>query len=261
MPESPVQGSVPEPLLATVDLAAGYNGVPAIRGLSLSVGPGEVVALLGPNGAGKTTSLLAMVGLVPLLGGEVRVLGAPLGRRRPHQVARAGVLLVPDDRGIFYGLTVREHLRLAARKPDPERETQVLERFPVLRNLDSRRAGLMSGGEQQMLAIAKALLARPRVLIIDEMSLGLAPKIVQEMLPAIRDLAKEDGIGLVLVEQHIELALSIADRGVILNHGRVVLTGTAGDLLRDRHLVEAAYFGSDEFGHDESDPDRVPALG
>jgi branched-chain amino acid transport system ATP-binding protein len=247
MPETPVQ----EPLLETVDLAAGYNGVPAIRGLSLSVGPGEVVALLGPNGAGKTTSLLAMVGLVPLLGGEVRVLGAPLGRRRPHQIARSGVLLVPDDRGIFYGLTVREHLRLAARKADPERETQVLDRFPVLRNLDSRRAGLMSGGEQQMLAIAKALLARPKVLIIDEMSLGLAPKIVQEMLPAIRDLAKEDGIGLVLVEQHIELALSIADRGVILNHGRVVLTGAAGDLLRDRHLVEAAYFGADRFADTE----------
>jgi branched-chain amino acid transport system ATP-binding protein len=127
----------------------------------------------------------------------------------------------------------------------------VLDRFPVLRNLDSRRAGLMSGGEQQMLAIAKALLARPKVLIIDEMSLGLAPKIVQEMLPAIRDLAKEDGIGLVLVEQHIELALSIADRGVILNHGRVVLTGAAGDLLRDRHLVEAAYFGSEQFADTE----------
>jgi branched-chain amino acid transport system ATP-binding protein len=252
---------MPDNLLETRDLAAGYNGVPAIRGLSLAVGPGEVIALLGPNGAGKTTSLLAMVGLVPLLSGEVDVLGAPLGRRRPHQIARAGVLLVPDDRGIFYGLTVREHLRLATRKPDAAREEQVLDRFPVLRNLEGRKAGLMSGGEQQMLAIAKALLAKPKVLIIDEMSLGLAPKIVQEMLPAIRDLAKEDGIGLILVEQHIELALSIADRGVILNHGRVVLTGAAADLLRDRHLVEAAYFGADEFGHDETDPDRVPALG
>lgn len=252
---------MPENLLETRDLAAGYNGVPAIRGLTVSVAPGEVVALLGPNGAGKTTSLLAMVGLVPLLAGEVDVLGAPLGRRRPHQVARSGVILVPDDRGIFSGLTVREHLRLAARRPDPRRETAVLDRFPVLRNLEGRKAGLMSGGEQQMLAIAKALLAKPKVLIIDEMSLGLAPKIVQEMLPAIRDLAKEDGIGLVLVEQHIELALSIADRGVILNHGRVVLTGAAPDLLRDRYLVEAAYFGADEFGHDESDPDRVPALG
>jgi branched-chain amino acid transport system ATP-binding protein len=252
---------MPENLLETRDLAAGYNGVPAIRGLTLAVGPGEVVALLGPNGAGKTTSLLAMVGLVPLLAGEVDVLGAPLAKRKTHQIARSGVLLVPDDRGIFYGLTVREHLSLASRKADPKREKQVLDRFPVLRDLEGRKAGLMSGGEQQMLAIAKALLAKPKVLIIDEMSLGLAPKIVQEMLPAIRDLAKEDGIGLILVEQHIELALSIADRGVILNHGRVVLTGAAPDLLRDRHLVEAAYFGADEFGHDESDPDRVPALG
>ncbi|MCW0213218.1 MAG: ABC transporter ATP-binding protein [Pseudonocardia sp.] len=250
---SEITNTATEPLLETRDLAAGYNGVPAIRGLTLSVGPGEVVALLGPNGAGKTTSLLAMVGLVPPLAGEVRVLGEPLGKRKPHQVARAGVLLVPDDRGIFYGLTVREHLRLAGKKNDAQREVEVLDKFPVLRNLDSRRAGLMSGGEQQMLAIAKALLARPKVLIIDEMSLGLAPKIVQEMLPAIRELAKEDGIGVVLVEQHIELALGIADRGVILNHGQVVLTGAASDLLRDRHLVEAAYFGAEEFAADDED--------
>ena len=252
---------MPDALVETRDLAAGYNGVPAIRGLTLSVGPGEVVALLGPNGSGKTTSLLAIVGLVRPLAGEVHLLGAPLGRRRPHQIARAGVLLVPDDRGIFYGLTVREHLRLAVRRSDPEREEQVLDRFPVLRSLDGRKAGLLSGGEQQMLAIAKALLARPKVLVIDEMSLGLAPKVVQEMLPAIRDLARTDGVGLILVEQHIELALSIADHGVILNHGRVVLTGAAADLLRDRHLVEAAYFGTDEFGHDGADPDRVPAEG
>jgi branched-chain amino acid transport system ATP-binding protein len=240
-------------LLETRDLAAGYNGVPAVRGLTLSVGPGEVVALLGPNGAGKTTSLLAMVGLVAPLAGEVRVRGEPLGRRKPHQIAQVGVLLVPDDRGIFFGLTVREHLRLAGRKNDPSREAQVLDSFPVLRGLDGRKAGLMSGGEQQMLAIAKALLARPKVLIIDEMSLGLAPKIVQEMLPAIRDLARADGIGVVLVEQHIELALSIADRGVILNHGRVVLRGAASDLLRDRHLVEAAYFGAEEFTSENDD--------
>jgi branched-chain amino acid transport system ATP-binding protein len=183
----------------------------------------------------------------------VRVRGEPLGRRKPHQIARVGVLLVPDDRGIFFGLTVREHLRLAGRKNDPSREAQVLDSFPVLRGLDGRKAGLMSGGEQQMLAIAKALLARPKVLIIDEMSLGLAPKIVQEMLPAIRDLARADGIGVVLVEQHIELALSIADRGVILNHGRVVLRGAASDLLRDRHLVEAAYFGAEEFASENDD--------
>jgi branched-chain amino acid transport system ATP-binding protein len=241
-----------EALLEVQDLTAGYNGVPAIRGLSLHVGPGEVVALLGPNGAGKTTSLLAMVGLVPLLGGSVTVLGERPKVLKPHRVARQGVALVPDDRGIFYGLTVREHLRLARKRADPAREEQVLERFPVLRDLRERRAGLLSGGEQQMLAIAKALLMRPKVLIVDEMSLGLAPIIVQSMLPAIRELAQDDGVGVVLVEQHIELALGIADRGVILNHGDVVLTGDAADLLRDRHLVEAAYFGQDEFAAADS---------
>jgi len=249
---------VPEALLEVEDLTAGYNGVPAVRGLSLHVGPGEVVALLGPNGAGKTTSLLAMVGLVPLLGGTVTVLGERPKVLKPHRVARMGVSLVPDDRGIFFGLTVAEHLRLARRKADPDHEERVLDRFPVLRGLRERRAGLLSGGEQQMLAIAKALLARPKVLIVDEMSLGLAPLIVQSMLPAIRELARSDGVGVVLVEQHIELALGIADRGIILNHGRVVLAGEAADLLRDRHLVEAAYFGQDEFADAASPATAAP---
>jgi branched-chain amino acid transport system ATP-binding protein len=239
------------PLLSVDGLTAGYNGVPAIRDLTLQVRAGEVVALLGPNGAGKTTSLLAMVGLVPLLGGEVRVLGAPLGRRRPHQLARNGVLLVPDDRGLFPSLSIREHMRLAARKRDPRHEQEVLERFPALFELGSRRAGLLSGGEQQMLAIAKALLARPKVLIVDEMSLGLAPKIVQDLLPMIGRLARADGIGVVLVEQHIELALQVADRGVVVNHGRAVLAEDAAALLADRDLVEEAYFGTGRFGEHE----------
>jgi branched-chain amino acid transport system ATP-binding protein len=237
-----------EPVLQVDDLTAGYNGVPAIRGLSLELQPGEVIALLGPNGAGKTTSLLAMVGLVPLMSGSVTALGASVDAKRPHKLARRGVLLVPDDRGVFFGLTVRDHFRLAQRKPDPAREAAVLDRFPALRGLLNRRVGLCSGGEQQMLTIAKALLGRPKVLMIDEMSLGLAPIIVQDMLPSIRDLAKEEGIGVLLVEQHIELALSVADRGLILNHGRVVLEGAARDLLARRDQVEAAYFGADEFG-------------
>ena len=232
-----------EALLEVADLTAGYTGVPAVRGLSLHVGPGEVVALLGPNGAGKTTSLLAMVGLVPLLGGSVTVLGERAKVLKPHRVARQGVALVPDDRGIFFGLTVREHLRLARKRADPAREEQVLERFPVLRELRERRAGLLSGGEQQMLAIAKALLMRPKVLIVDEMSLGLAPKIVQSMLPAIRELAQEDGVGVVLVEQHIELALAIADRGYVLSHGVMVLHGAAEELRTNHDLLISSYFG------------------
>lgn len=244
---------MPEPLLRVDGLTAGYNRVAAIRDLSFDLGPGEVIAMLGPNGAGKTTSLLAMVGLVPLMGGSVTALGDAVDPRRPHRMARRGVLLVPDDRGIFYGMTVRDHFRLAARKGDPAREQLVLDRFPALRGLLTRKVGLCSGGEQQMLTIAKALLSRPKVLMIDELSLGLAPKIVQEMLPSIRDLAKEEGIGVVLVEQHIELALSVADRGIILNHGRPVLEGEARDLLSRRHQVEAAYFGAEEFAEPDID--------
>lgn len=246
-----------EPVLQVEHLTAGYNGVPAIRDLSLELGAGEVIALLGPNGAGKTTSLLAMVGLVPLMSGSVTALGASVDAKRPHKLARRGVLLVPDDRGVFYGLSVRDHFRLAQRTPDRAREEVVLDRFPALRGLLNRRVGLCSGGEQQMLTIAKALLGRPKVLMIDEMSLGLAPIIVQDMLPSIRDLAKEEGIGVLLVEQHIELALSVADRGLILNHGRVVLEGAGRDLLARRDQVEAAYFGADEFA--DVDAEMIPS--
>ncbi|MBE1535882.1 ABC transporter ATP-binding protein [Actinomadura algeriensis] len=242
-----------ESLLTATGAAAGYHGVPAVRGLDLAVGPGEVVSLLGPNGAGKTTSLLALVGLLPLMDGSVTALGRPVSARRPYLLARRGVALVPDDRGLFHGLTVDDHLRLSRRKPSPEREKLIFDTFPALAGLRGRKAGLLSGGEQQMLAVGAALLGEPRVLLVDEMSLGLAPKIVQEMLPAVRDLARAEGIGVVLVEQHVELALAVSDRAVVLNHGRPVLTGAAADLLKRRERLEAAYFGADEFsdtGHE-----------
>lgn len=243
---------MPEPLLHAEGLTAGYNGVPAIRDLDLSVGEGEVVSLLGSNGAGKTTTLLALVGLVPAMAGEVTALGTKVGHKKAHLLARRGVRLVPDDRGIFYGLTVREHLRLSRRRPDRARTAAVLERFPALAALESRKVGLLSGGEQQMLAIATALLAQPRVLMVDEMSLGLAPKIVQDMLPAIRDLARDEGIAVLLVEQHVELALAVSDRAVVLNHGRAVLAGPATELLAARERLESAYFGADEFAEEAS---------
>lgn len=249
MPES----SSSDVLLSASGLTAGYNGIPAIRDLDLHVGPGEVVSILGPNGAGKSTTLSALVGLLPLMSGTVTALGEPVGSKRPHLLARRGVFLVPDDRGLFHGLSVRDHLRLARRKPSPEREKLILRSFPALADLDARKAGLLSGGEQQMLAIGGALLGEPKVLLVDEMSLGLAPKIVQEMLPAIRDLAQAEGVGVVLVEQHVELALNVSDRALVLNHGRVVLAGTAQELLRDRETLEAAYFGAEEFGDDEPD--------
>ncbi|MFD6897593.1 ABC transporter ATP-binding protein [Rhodococcus sp. NPDC060086] len=241
------------PLLTAESLTSGYNGVVAVADVNLSVAAGEVLSILGPNGAGKTTTLLSLAGLLPTMKGRVTVLGEPVDTGRPYRMARRGMRFVPDDRGLFPSMTVNEHLRLARRRPDKTRESMVFARFPALANLQSRTVGLLSGGEQQMLAIAVALLAEPRLLMVDEMSLGLAPMIVEQMLPAIRDLAHDEGIAVVLVEQHVGLALAVSDRALVLNHGRVVLEGETGALLRERDRVESAYFGAGEFADDESD--------
>ncbi|MTD15957.1 ATP-binding cassette domain-containing protein [Nakamurella sp. YIM 132087] len=248
---------MPDVLLDLDAVTAGYNGVAAVRDLTLSVSAGEVVAMLGPNGAGKTTALLTMVGLLEPMAGSVTALGRPVRSRHTDKLVRAGVLLVPDDRGVFADLTVGEHFRMARAKADKVRLDFVLDRFPALRPLRDRRVGLLSGGEQQMLAIGKALLAEPKLLLIDEMSLGLAPKIVQEMLPGIRRLAKDENVGVVLVEQHVELALSVADRAIVLNHGRMVLEGAARDLLADRTKVQQAYFGAG--GYADEEHEALPA--
>jgi branched-chain amino acid transport system ATP-binding protein len=234
-----------EVVLRAAGVAAGYGTSPVLRDFDLTLHAGEVVTLLGPNGAGKTTALLTLVGLLPTTAGSVSALGSKVHPRRTARLARAGVVLVPDDRGIFAELTVAEHFRIAGRIPEARRE-MVLDRFPALRGLLHRRAGLLSGGEQQMLAIAKALLVEPKVLLVDEMSLGLAPIIVQRMLPGIRDLAKEEGIAVLLVEQHVAIALSVSDRALVLNKGRVVLEDSASVLAADGARIEAAYFGVSE---------------
>ncbi|MFD1825213.1 MULTISPECIES: ABC transporter ATP-binding protein [Mumia] len=225
-------------------VTAGYGHAAAVRDLDLSVKAGEVVALLGPNGAGKTTVLLTAVGLLTPTAGEVRAFGRPLSRK-VEKSAREGVVLVPDSRAIFHDLTVRENLSLARRHRARDLDT-VLDRLPRLAPLVNRRVGLLSGGEQQMLALAKALLARPRVLLVDELSLGLAPLAVQELLPIVRALADESWVAVLLVEQHVDLALSVADRAVVLHHGRVALSGSAAELRADRDAVRKAYFGGDE---------------
>jgi branched-chain amino acid transport system ATP-binding protein len=227
-----------EILLELRGLTAGYGGVAAVRDLDLTVASGEVVALLGPNGAGKTTTLLAACGAVRPLAGSAAFGGSPLDRRVERN-ARAGLALVPDNRGVFHSLSVQENLRLAAKGGAVG---EVLDLFPELRDLLGRRCGLLSGGQQQMLAVAKAMLGGPRLLLVDEMSLGLAPLVVRRLLPVIRRLA-DHGVGVVLVEQHIDLALSIADRAVVLHHGRVALTGSAAELRADPGAVEQAYFG------------------
>lgn len=229
-------------LMTARGVQAGYGKVRVVEGLDLEVSAGEVVALLGPNGAGKTTTLMTLSGLLPLQGGSVTVLGEPLeGTRRAHKLVRRGLGHVPEDRGLFRNLTVHQHLRLAGGESD--QEEKVLELLPALRSLQDRRVGLLSGGEQQMVAMARAILLRPKLLLLDEMSLGLAPLIVGELLQLVRRLADEDGVGIVLVEQHVGLALEIADRAVVLRRGRVVYQGSSSALKDDPDTLEAAYLG------------------
>jgi len=228
-------------LLEVEDLRAGYGRVEVVRDLTLTLAEGEVVALLGPNGAGKTTTLLTIAGLLPPLGGSVRVLGQPVDWRVAHRNARRGVALVTEDRSLFPQLTARENLRLASRT---RRGLDVASYFEALEALLDRKACLLSGGEQQMLAIARALAAKPRLLLVDEMSLGLAPVVVERLAQIVRRVAEELGIGVLLVEQHVPVALSIADRAVVLRHGEVVLTGEASVLAGQPELLHSSYFGS-----------------
>jgi branched-chain amino acid transport system ATP-binding protein len=245
--------------LVLTGLSAGYQQVPVVRELSLEVRPGEVVALLGPNGAGKTTTLEAIAGLNRPLAGTVQLSGEDVSGTPAHLLARRGLALVPEGRALFPGLTVREHLRLAGGrgagaagrggaaagrgKKAAQREEELLEMLPELRKCLGRKAGLLSGGEQQMLAVGRALVTRPRLLLVDEMSLGLAPVIVERLLPVLRRAADELGASVLFVEQHVALALEISDRAYILTHGRIQLEGAAAELRERRDLLAASYLG------------------
>ena len=237
-------------LLALNDLTAGYRGVPVVRNLDLEVRAGEIVALLGPNGAGKSTTLKTISGLLPRISGTIEVLGeAPASTRRMRSkavvaLARRGLAHVPEERALFYGLSGRAHLRLAARRGDPSAVADALAPFPALAAILDRPAGLMSGGEQQMLAIARALVARPKLLMIDELSLGLAPIIVEQLLAMVRDIARNTGVGVLLVEQHVDATLAISDRAYVLVRGVVSAHGPAAELAADPARLARSYLGA-----------------
>jgi branched-chain amino acid transport system ATP-binding protein len=233
---------VSAPVLEIDALTAGYDSAAVIRDISLEVAAGDVVALLGANGAGKTTTLRAVSGLVHPLSGAIRVEGQDLRRVSASARARLGIAHVPESRGLFFGLTVAEHLRLGYRREQLDAEA-AYRYFPALAPLKDRRCGLLSGGEQQMLAVGRALARHPRLLLLDELSLGLAPVIVESLLPVVRRYVDESGCGVVLVEQHIELALTIADRGYVLSHGEIALRGEADELRRNHELLVSSYFG------------------
>jgi len=236
---------VSEALLQVSELRAGYGRVEVLRGVTLDVLPGEIVALLGSNGAGKSTLNNTVCALLPAWDGEVRFGGEVLTRAHSRRVVQAGLIQVPEGRRIFPNLSVRENLELGAYARAHERKASNLERvfatFPRLAERERQRAGTMSGGEQQMLAIGRGLMAEPRLLILDEPSLGLSPILVEEMFTLIRRL-RGDGLTVLLVEQNVGQSLEIADRAYVLENGALRFSGTPAELLASDEL-RRAYLG------------------
>jgi branched-chain amino acid transport system ATP-binding protein len=230
------------PVLTCDGLTAGYNRLAVVRNVNLAVGREQILAVLGPNGAGKTTLLLTIAGFLKPIDGQIHLDGSPSGRGSARRMNKAGVVLVPDSRALFTGLTTTENLALAARKGGPALD-EVLDLFPALRRRATLKTGMLSGGEQQMLALARALVQGPRVLLIDEMSMGLAPVVIESLMPVVRGIADETGAAVVLVEQHVHLALEVADAALVLVHGDVALTGAADAVRADAEALEAAYLG------------------
>jgi branched-chain amino acid transport system ATP-binding protein len=232
-------------LLDVRGLHAGYGATPVLHGIDLAVAKGGITALLGANGAGKTTTLRALSGMVRTQG-EIRLAGERIDGRRTEDIARRGVAHVPDGRGTFRELTVEENLRLGAYTRPAREATAGFERvfsyFPKLRERLRQQAGTLSGGEQQMLAIARALLLRPRLLLLDEPSFGLGPLVVREIFAIMRQVREQEGVGIPLVEQNAALALDLADRACLLETGRVVMAGSASEVGADE-AVRRSYLG------------------
>lgn len=230
-------------LLQVTDIAAGYGDGPAILdGARLTVEPGKVHCIIGPNGAGKSTLLKAICGMLPIRRGEVTFKGERLNGLRPDQILRRGICFVPQERALFPKMTVRENLRMGGFILNDARELDrriggVLERFPILRERADQHAGTMSGGQQQTLAMARTLIIKPEIVMLDEPSLGLAPKIVQEMFDIMRMMSQE-GVTVLLVEQNALMGLKNADWGVVLDLGKTLFEGPAAEILADPRIQE-----------------------
>jgi branched-chain amino acid transport system ATP-binding protein len=232
-------------LLEVRGLEVGYGGIRAVKGIDLEVGEGELVSLIGANGAGKSTTLRAICGLLPARAGQVRYAGEDVARAKTHELPRRGLVMVPEGRGIFAQLTVAENLAMGAyTRADAEVARDVerqFETFPRLKERRAQVAGTLSGGEQQMLAIARALMARPRLLLLDEPSMGLAPRLVAKIFEIVREVAAR-GVTILLVEQNARLALEVAHRGYVMESGSIGLAGEARSLLENPRVREA-YLG------------------
>ncbi len=229
-------------MLEVKALGSRYGRIPALQGIDLQVGAGEFVALVGANGAGKTTLLRTISGVQPLSGGSLHFDGADIGRESARQRVRRGIIQVPEGRQVFAPMSVEDNLLLGAfARGSSAQIERVWAMFPVLRDKRAQPAGMLSGGQQQMLAIGRALMAEPRLLLLDEPSMGLAPRLVAEIYGHVAAL-KGQGTTVLLVDQNARAALSIADRGYVMETGRIVLHGAAADLLRDPQ-VQQAYLG------------------
>jgi len=235
-------------LLEIKGLEVGYGGIRAVKGVDLHVGEGELVCLIGANGAGKSTTLRAICGLLPARAGSVHYAGADVASSAVHELPRKGLVMVPEGRGIFAQLTVEENLSMGAFIRDDDGVARDLERqfetFPRLKERRAQTAGTLSGGEQQMLAISRALMARPKLLLLDEPSMGLAPQLVMRIFDIVREIARQ-GVTILLIEQNARLALEVAGRGYVMESGSIALAGAAKELLanpkvREAYLGEAA---------------------
>ena len=240
--------TAPEPMLELSGLEVRYGTVPAVRGLDLSVGRGEIVGLIGPNGAGKSTTLHAIMGAVRPSAGDIRLSGSSIRGRPPEQVVRAGIALVPEGRRIFSELTVEENLRLGlsgrrSKVGAAEAVERVFELFPVVRESRRRQAGLLSGGQQQQLAIGRALVAEPDVLLLDEPSLGLAPTVVNAVFEALEAI-RTRGVTILLVEQRAQRTVAVADRTYVISNGELRMTLGPEDAGDTSRMVEAYFGGS-----------------